>query len=57
MKKEWKKPQLVIVIRGSAEENVLNACKIASTPGPFASDDNCTDDGGRCTICELVGNS
>jgi hypothetical protein len=40
MMKEWKKPQLVIVIRGSAEENVLNACKIASTPGPFASDGN-----------------
>ena len=28
MKKEWKKPLLTVVVRGSAEENVLGACKI-----------------------------
>lgn len=27
MKKAWKKPQLVVVVRGSVEENVLNKCK------------------------------
>jgi hypothetical protein len=27
MKKEWKKPQMVVVFRGSTEENVFSACK------------------------------
>jgi hypothetical protein len=30
MKKEWKKPQLVVVMRGYAEENVLIGCKLPS---------------------------
>jgi len=28
MKKDWRKPQLAIVARGSAEENVLDSCKV-----------------------------
>lgn len=27
MKKEWKKPEISILVRGSAEENVLTVCK------------------------------
>lgn len=27
MKKEWTKPEVVVLVRGSVEENVLNACK------------------------------
>jgi hypothetical protein len=57
MKKEWKKPQLVVLVRGSAEENVLDSCKIASTAGPYDSDGNCTSNDGRCGICEADGNS
>ena len=57
MKKEWKKPQLVVVIRGSAEENVLDSCKIASIAGPYSSDGNCTDNNGRCALCEAYVNS
>lgn len=57
MKREWTKPQLVVVIRGSAEENVLTVCKIGNTTGPYNSDGNCTDDLGRCGTCAAVGNS
>jgi hypothetical protein len=57
MKKDWKKSQLIVVVRGSAEENVLNACKITNFTGPSISDGNCTDPNGRCAICEAPGDS
>ncbi len=34
MKKKWNKPELVVLVRGRAEESVLAACKsIGAGPG------------------------
>jgi hypothetical protein len=41
MKKEWNKPQLVIVVRGVAEENVLDTSKTNVFSGPTGSLGNC----------------
>ena len=41
MKKEWKKPQLIVVVRGSAEENVLNACKEMGMGGAQSAHTQC----------------
>ena len=41
MKKEWNKPQLVVVTRGSREENVLSVCKGNNSTGPDRFDTLC----------------
>jgi hypothetical protein len=41
MKKEWNKPQLVVVTRGSREENVLSVCKGNNSTGPDGFDISC----------------
>ncbi|MEI6102806.1 MAG: hypothetical protein WCP70_02570 [Methanothrix sp.] len=53
MKKEWKKPQLVVVVRGSAEERVLGACKSFITDeGAATFDDSCL--GSFSEACEAA---
>ena len=34
MRRPWMKPQLIVLERGSAEENVLQVCKCVSLRGP-----------------------
>jgi hypothetical protein len=41
MKKEWNKPQLIVVTRGSGEENVLAACKGNNSSGPDSYNISC----------------
>jgi hypothetical protein len=41
MKKEWKKPQMIVVMRGSREENVLTVCKWDNTSGPVFDNNYC----------------
>jgi hypothetical protein len=41
MKKEWKKPQIIVVTRGSSEENVLDGCKGNNSTGPDLFDTSC----------------
>jgi hypothetical protein len=49
MKKEWKKPQMVVVAR-STEECVLIGCKDPGTQGtPIVSNFSCTVD--ECAEC------
>lgn len=57
MKKEWKKPQLIVVVRGQSQENVLTACKVTGNSGAYTDDSACIgDSNGRCNACEaLVG--
>jgi hypothetical protein len=46
MKKEWIKPELIVLIRGKLEENVLAVCKKVNTDAcPFVS---CNSLNGRC---------
>lgn len=34
MKKEWRRPELVILVRNKPEEAVLDLCKIGGRTGP-----------------------
>jgi len=47
-KKQWIKPQLIILGRGTPEENVLLTCKLQTGPpsGPLAG--NCSPGGVDC---------
>ena len=41
-KKAWRTPELVILVRGNAEESVLTACKpTGGTVTPNSSNGNC----------------
>lgn len=41
-KKEWEKPQLIILLKGEPEENVLAGCKMNHTPsGPQGAYNAC----------------
>ena len=61
MKKEWKKPLLTVVVRGSAEENVLGACKTGAAPpyySPVQSAASCTQlVAFNCEACSDQGTS
>lgn len=54
-KKQWQKPQLVILGRGTEEEKVLFACKYPGSDGPTGSGGNgnnrgCSTNSTPCTI-------
>ena len=57
MKREWKKPQLIVVIRGSPEENVLTGCKGGVyVGGSSGSHGICSElyDIAKCNGCDSV---
>ena len=35
MKKKWERPKLIVLVRGSTEETILNGCKTANVAPPF----------------------
>ena len=41
MKKKWDKPELTVLVRGTAEEAVLAACKNDTTNGPVTGTHSC----------------
>ncbi|MBN1996264.1 hypothetical protein JW935_01845 [candidate division KSB1 bacterium] len=52
MSKRWQKPELVVLVRGKAEESVLAACKslggVPGDTGPFIGVNRCMVDA-TCT--------
>jgi hypothetical protein len=51
MKKLWKKPQIIVVMRVSGEENVLEVCKWESS-GPIYDNNFCMQSAPTgCTTC------
>jgi hypothetical protein len=46
-KKRWERPQLIVLGRGTPEENVLTACKQVERPviNPIVSKQNCKSRG------------
>ena len=68
MKKTWIKPQLIVLVRGTAEEAVLIACKSGTTgpalggSSPSTSDTGCSslrsspalDYPSLCVLCEAL---
>jgi len=58
MKKNWEKPELVVLFRGKPEEAVLTHCKHKSeTPvAPFPYHDDCNNRVGCCGACSSNAN-
>lgn len=56
MKKEWKKPQLIVMVRSNPEEAVLGACKGTNAVGSSPSAGACTSSGGALP-CDTVASS
>lgn len=57
--KRWQIPQLIILARGTPEENILANCKAISainplTPGNF-NQSNCGFDTPNCSACQARG--
>ncbi len=53
MKKIWIRPQMITIMRGQSEENLLTACKIAGNSGPNDNDGICLIDLGSCVDCQI----
>jgi hypothetical protein len=57
MQKAWRKPELVVVVRGAVEERTLIGCKtIDQDSNPGMSDSGCDFDS-YCTQCNVGANS
>ena len=51
-KKQWTKPELIVLVRSKPEEAVLYACKALNGEGPTVTNYRCTDDvGDACGDC------
>lgn len=59
MKDRWSKPQLIILARGTPEENVLVGCKTQGGVGvsPQTAQTGCIQDCANCVQCAEIVNS
>jgi len=55
VKKTWKSPELIILIKGRPEERVLSCCKTDTITGPTSNLGNCVVNGQHCNPCEKLG--
>jgi hypothetical protein len=46
-RKEWQKPELIIIVKNSPAESVLGTCKTQIEIGPRASQTTCLNAGGE----------
>jgi hypothetical protein len=53
-RREWTKPELIVIARGGAEEAVLRGCKYTTQPTGYAgAQSSCRVAGGPpCPICQ-----
>jgi len=56
-KKKWGKPALVILIRGTPGEHILQACKTSSHSGPQVRNDGCFKSGHCQHECSTIATS
>lgn len=51
MKKAWEKPALIVLVRSTPEEAILNGCKNANVSGPGTGAQNCIPGDVACIEC------
>ena len=59
-KKQWTKPQLVVLTRGTPEESVLVGCKLSNNPSPGPNNlmqDGCSENPSNCGACQARSGS
>jgi hypothetical protein len=50
-RKQWQKPELIVLVRSKPEEAVLSTCKVKHNPlGPNKTANDCSG-GKKCTLC------
>jgi hypothetical protein len=58
MKKEWRKPLLLVLVRGTPEESILTACKWDPISGPNGNDAGCLEGVTQaCVSCAIIAES
>lgn len=57
MKREWTRPELTVLVRGTREELVLAVCKGGAMSGPSNDVDVCRGVGQDCPDCSGVTTS
>jgi hypothetical protein len=60
IKKHWKQPTILVLVRGSREEGVLVSCKATfdnGTNGPLGLAIGCGDIGAGCIFCDVTAAS
>jgi len=51
-KTAWSRPELIVLVRGGLEENVVSMpCKGGFSGGPSADDEACGEPAGKCSAC------
>jgi hypothetical protein len=55
-RKNWTKPELIVLVRNNPEERVLSACKGTGIEGALNEFDNCIGTV-SCEICSVIGDS
>ncbi len=57
-RKNWTKPELIVLVRNNPEERVLSACKGTDIDGALNNFDNCMGPlPAPCDICSVIGDS
>ena len=50
-KQSWTSPELIVLVRGTAEERVLGACKSTPNTGSYSDDTECFYPEFSCSEC------
>ena len=50
-KQSWTSPELIVLVRGTADERVLGACKATPNVGSVAGDTACFESLATCSEC------
>jgi hypothetical protein len=58
LKKAWKTPELIVLVRNKPEEAVLTTCKGGSFTGSGTQRSSCTTNASGCgTLCTIIATS
>ena len=51
-RRAWSRPELIVIVRGGLEENVVaTPCKGGFSGGPSSDDTACGTPAGKCSVC------
>jgi hypothetical protein len=55
--KPWKKPELIVLVRGNPEESVLTSCKVMGGSGYHNTNNSCLWEGVCASVCSSISSS
>ena len=57
VKKPWRKPELIVLVRGNPEESVLTACKVLGGAGYHNTNNGCLWESVCTSVCSDISSS